>query len=99
MEVFIGNLPGETILTELKEFLGVTELKADFHFFKGRDAKANSYHFLVARTATQEEGLELISRLNGREYGGRRIVARPYIKRRSRPSWHQPERRINPGLR
>ncbi len=48
MKVFIGNLPGKTILTELKEFLGVMELKADFHFFKGRDAKARRYHFLVA---------------------------------------------------
>ena len=96
MKVFIGNLAGDTILTDLKEFLGVMELKADFQFFKGRDAKENSYHFLVAHTATQKEGFELIARLNGREYGGRRIVARPYVNRRTRQSCHQPERRLNP---
>ncbi len=96
MKVFIGNLPGKAILTELKEFLGVMELKADFHFFKGRDAKTRRYHFLVARTATQKEGLELIARLNGREYGGRCIVARSYVNRRTKQSRRQPERRINP---
>ena len=95
MDVFIGNMPGQATLASLDSFLGALHLKADFECRTGRDRRARSYHFLVARTPATEEGRELIRRINGQIFEGYTLAAREYLQRRPCEGWRGVERRIN----
>ena len=95
MEVFIGNLPGQATLLDLRNFLQGIEVRMDFQYHQGRDRQDRNYHFVVARTANPDEGRALIDKLNGRLFEGRPIEAREYRPRASRAPWKGAERRLN----
>ncbi|AFL74161.1 hypothetical protein [Thiocystis violascens] len=95
MDIFIGNLPGTATLVELTDFLHGVDLRTHFQCHEGYDEHARNYHFVVARTATPEEGLALIERLNGRLFEGQRVEAREYLPRGPGQIWDAAERRVN----
>lgn len=96
MDVFIGNLPGSATLLDLTAFLDGIDLRTDFQCEAGRDQYDRNYHFFVARMASREAGLELITRLNGRVFEGRAVEAREYRRRAPCREWRGMERRVNP---
>lgn len=96
MEVYIGNLPGAATLIEIRDFIGNFGLRADFQTCRGRDSLARNYHFLIARTETRRQGLELIARLNGHLLADQHLVARECIERKAVKEWGGAERRVNP---
>lgn len=81
MEVFIGNLPTQATLEELRQFFDGLELKASFDCHKGQDNKQRCYFYLIARTRDEAEGLALIEKLNGQLLLDQPILARPLIAR------------------
>ena len=99
MDVFIGNLPAEGLLVELEELLGIHALHSRFERRAGRDCFDKSYHYFVIFTDSDDEGRALIKRLNGMNFGSKRIIAREFIKRveSNLPAadWDREERRVN----
>jgi hypothetical protein len=95
MDVFIGNLPGSATLIELFSFLEGVDLRTDLGWLEGRDRQDRDYHFVVAHTASREEGMALIARLQGRLFDGKPIEVREYQRREPRPTWKGVERRSN----
>ncbi len=97
MKVFIGNLPGQATLVELKQFLGQIDLRAGFNCCRGRDNSQQSYYFFIAVTQDSEEGWRLIQQLDGRCFLDKRIIARPFHERKStnEPPPMPRERRCN----
>lgn len=95
MEIFIGNLPGTATLLDLTMLLNGIRLRTDFRCYQGRDQQDRQYHFFVASTATREEGLSLIEKLDGQEFDGHRIQAREYLPRGPEGRRDARERRIN----
>jgi hypothetical protein len=83
MEVFIGNLPMQATLEELRRFFGGLELKASFDCRRGQTSENHCYFYLVAHTKNEAEGQDLILRLNGTLLLDKHIVARPLAKRQS----------------
>lgn len=99
MEVFIGNLPGQATFVELGRFLGNLELHANFDCCRGRDAQQRQYYYFIARTKSENEGWELIERLDGLRFLDKELEARPFLARKKRPCGPEPsgeERRVNP---
>ncbi len=94
MEVFIGNLPGTATLIEITAFLEGVDLHTHFECHQGWDHQDRNYHYLIARTATPEDGRALIDHLHGGVFAGQRIEAREYRPRHPAES-HPVERRIN----
>jgi hypothetical protein len=95
VDVFVGNLPGEASLLDLHTLIGNFPMKADLQCCEGRDRIDRSYHYFIVRAANRSDGLALMARLNGREFAGRRIVAREYIRRSDPGAWEAEERRVN----
>jgi hypothetical protein len=99
VEVFIGNLPGQATFVELRRFLGDLELHANFDCCRGRDALQQPYYYFIARTKTEDEGWDLIERLDGLLFLDKELEARPFLMRKKRPCAPVPgggERRVNP---
>ena len=96
MDIFVGNLPGSASLVELQGFIGDVDLRADFQCKNGRDRHGEVYHYFIARTENREQGVELISELNGRMFEGRPVEVREYLERAPDRKWRGEERRINP---
>ncbi len=103
MEVFVGNLPLETTAHDLRGLVGYTEQPVYFRIVRKRARSGEIICYGVASAPSEEMGRRLIERLSRMELGGRRLVAREYVRRnygnerravdwRSRP-WHGPERR------
>lgn len=98
MDVFIGNLPGTATLVELTAFLEGIDLRTDFQCHQGQDEPSRNYHFVVARTATPEEGQSLIASLDGRLFRGQPVEAREYKPRSPCQEWEDADRRVNQML-
>jgi hypothetical protein len=95
LDIFIGNLPGTATLVELTDFLHGIDLRTVFQCHQGQDEHARNYHFVVARTATREEGQALIDSLNGRLFEGQPVEAREYLPRNPCGGWADSDRRVN----
>lgn len=99
MEVFIGNLPMQATLEELRKFFGGLDLKASFDCRRGRSNEQECYFYLIARTRDETEGQALIEKLNGQPFLDKAILARPLVARQpiEQPPTPDQERRCNSG--
>lgn len=96
MDVFIGNLPADGTLVELRDLVGDQTIHTRFERRSGRDNFDRNYHYLIVHTESNQAGCRLIERLNGLLLNGQRINARGYIERSGASRWSGDERRINP---
>lgn len=96
MDVFIGNLPMQATLHEVRSFFEGLELKASFDCRRGLNNEQDCYLYLIARTKTQGEGLALIERLNGLIFHDKALIARPLVARQPSPETPDEDRRLNP---
>jgi RNA recognition motif-containing protein len=93
MLVYIGNLPGNSTLIELQNFLGNHEMSVDFTAHRHEN---NDSHFLLIKTNSNESADDLIKELNGKFFYGEKIEARKFIKRSEQPQeWTKEERRTS----
>jgi hypothetical protein len=93
MLVYVGNLPGDTTLIELQNFLGNHEMSVDF---TAHQHENNDSHFLLIKTNSFESADDLISELNAKRFNGIKIEARKFIKRSEQAQeWTEEERRIS----
>jgi hypothetical protein len=93
MLVFVGNLPGDSTLLELQNFLGNHEMSVDF---SAHQHEINGSHFLLIKTNSFESAEDLISDLNGKRFNSVKIEARRFIKRSEQPQeWTKEERRTS----
>jgi hypothetical protein len=101
MNIYIGNLPKQVTLLDLKIFLGNVELQANCKQQAGIDSKAEHYFFIIAKTESAQQGEELIKNFNGKTFSGKSIIVRELIDRyqsikANAPEKLEIERRINP---
>ncbi len=97
MNVFIGNLPDAAKLVELHDLVGDFELRADYQCHRGRDSNGVFYHYFIARTENQQQGAQLIKRLDGMIFKGKVLSVRECITRNPQGNdWQGEDRRINP---
>jgi hypothetical protein len=100
VKVFIGNLPRQARLLDLKGFLGKINLQANFDCHRGKDALQGNYYYFVAHTDTEVEGLALIAQVNGRRFYDKRVIARRFNPRENPCDPTQlglDDRRVNRG--
>lgn len=102
MEILVSNLPPEISIQELRRLVGPAGHEACYQLVLRSDGEESWCH---ARVRVQDEatGGQIVARLQGCEYAGRRISARPFVQRhayndrrapwwRAAP-WHGSERR------
>ncbi len=93
MLIFVGNLPEDSTLIDLKHFLGNHEMSVDFSAH--RHEKTGS-HFLLIKTNSFESADDLIRELNGKSFNGVKIEARKFSKRNmQQQEWTKEERRTS----
>ncbi len=98
MEVFIGNLPGEATIEELRNFVGEIHLHNNFECRKGWDMSNSNYYYFIARMNNCQDGEQLINKINGKLFHGRIVTAREFVQRASNDQENpcdEIERRIN----
>lgn len=81
MDVFIGNLPGEATIEELRQFVGDIKLHANYNCHKGHDRSDSHYYFFIAELESEQAAHALIQRIDGTLFLGHRISAREFIPR------------------
>jgi len=95
-KVFIGNLPADALLIDIKSFLGQLKLSADFQTLQGRDCHRNNYHYVVATLNSEVDIDNLIEKYGDLSFQGNRLIVREFMDRAPCPEdWHNEERRIN----
>jgi hypothetical protein len=95
MFVFIGNLPGDTQLTEIQKLLGERDMQFDYTAYQGRLSNDSDYHFILVKMENSESADSLIDKLRGKSFRGVELDARHFIKRKKQNNWIESERRIN----
>lgn len=93
MLVFIGNLPGETPLLDIQRLLDGRVLSVDFTSHRCEDWKQRDYHFVLVKMRDSESVNSLIDEIDGLDFHGQVLEARPFIKRRDQSDWDGIERR------
>lgn len=79
MDIFVGNLPGKTSVLEFRKLIG-TVGSGRFRILR-KQVNGRSYCYGHAALESSEPGKEIISRLDGLEFGGSHLHVRPYLHR------------------
>ncbi len=79
MDIFVGNLPGKTSVLELRKLIG-TVSSGRFRILRTR-VNGKSYCYGHAALGSSQPGHDIISRLDGLEFRGSHLHARPFLHR------------------
>ena len=92
MDVYIGGLPPQTTVAELRRLLGNAAAHGSYRLFRERCGPGRVLCYSLVQLPGEKLACDLIDRLNGLEYHGRPLEVRPYIYRnahwdRRAPRW------------
>lgn len=80
MDIFIGNLPKSTSVLQLRKLMG-NVCNARFRIIRRRNRSGGSYCFGHAVINSDHTCQEIISRLDGTQFNGCHLKARPFVHR------------------